>query len=293
MVLNICDPKDDGPAGWVDGWDTDFWAGRSASQIVHFSLADAGFCSEQREQVHDASVFWGGICDMVNDGVLLDVEGAERSNVKDSSGLARASFLAAAQVAFLGIEILNMNLASESTGLLRTSFWAGDNALLPLVDVRVMETSVEFSISARGSVGVWAEGANLGVGTGGGAMLDEGVARGLAGEGEKEGTGRAGEETSGTLNAGAWKGAGIWGSGRDVSAWAAFSTGAADGGGDLCRLGAGDSSINSSTSSVSRSGVGVRLCMVWSTLSVHWNVSCIGVSVPKSLQVFYHQVIPV
>jgi hypothetical protein len=90
--------------------------------MVHFSLAEAGFCSEHREQVQGASLFWGGICDVVKDGVLLDVEGAVRSNEKVSSGLARAAFSAAAQTAVLGDEILKTNLASESTGLLRTTF---------------------------------------------------------------------------------------------------------------------------------------------------------------------------
>ena len=99
-----------------------FSTSRGASQIVHFSLAEAGFCNEQREQVHGASLFWGRICDIVNDGVLLDVDGAVRSNAKASSGLAKAAFSAAAQTALLGTEILNANLASESSGLLSTTF---------------------------------------------------------------------------------------------------------------------------------------------------------------------------
>jgi len=64
----------------------------------------------------------GGICDIVNDGVLLDVDRAVRSNEKVSSDLAKATFSAAAQMAVLGTEILNANLASESTGLFRTTF---------------------------------------------------------------------------------------------------------------------------------------------------------------------------
>jgi len=51
----------------------------------------------------------------------------------------------------------------------------------------------------------------------------------LAGEGENAGTGREDEEISGALNAGAWKGAGILGRGREVSAGAGFSTGAGGG----------------------------------------------------------------
>jgi len=89
----------------------------------------------------------------VNDGVFLDVEGAVRLNEKVSSGLARAAFSAAAQTAVLGTEILNANLASESTGLLRTTFCAGDNGFDDVVDVREIEANVEFSISAMGGVG--------------------------------------------------------------------------------------------------------------------------------------------
>ena len=54
---------------------------------------------------------------------------------------------------------------------------------------------------------------------------------GFAGEAENEGTGRAGDDISGALKAGAWNGAGILGRGRDVSACTVFSAGG--GGGDL------------------------------------------------------------
>ena len=90
---------------------------------------------------------------MVNDGVLLDVDGAVRSNEKLSSGLSKAAFSAAAQTAVLGAEILKTNLASESTGLLRATFCAGDSAFELLVDVLEIEANVEFSISAIGGVG--------------------------------------------------------------------------------------------------------------------------------------------
>jgi hypothetical protein len=89
----------------------------------------------------------------VDDGVLLDVDGAVRSNEKLSSGLSKAAFSAAAQTAVLGAEILKTNLASESTGLLRTTFCAGDNGFDDLVDVREIEANVEFSISGIGGVG--------------------------------------------------------------------------------------------------------------------------------------------
>ena len=57
------------------------------------------------------------------------------------------------------------------------------------------------------------------------------AAVGAAGEAENEGTGRAGDDISGALKAGAWNGAGILGRGRDVSACTVFSAGG--GGGDL------------------------------------------------------------
>jgi len=63
-----------------------------------------------------------GMWGKVDDGVFLDVDRAVRSNEKVSSDLAKAAFSAAAQMAVLGTEILNANLASESTGLFSTTF---------------------------------------------------------------------------------------------------------------------------------------------------------------------------
>lgn len=77
------------------------------------------------------------------------------------------------------------------------------------------------------------------------------------------GIGRAGDETSGARNDGALKGSGIFGIGRDCRA-----AGGEGGGGvtSLAGVGAGDSSISSSTSVASREGDGVWLRIVSSTI---------------------------
>jgi hypothetical protein len=89
-----------------------------------------------------------------------------------------------------------------------------------LVDAFEIEASVEFSISARGGVGLCAEGANLGRGGGAILLISEagfGSAALGAGEAEKEGSGLAGDETSGALKVDGSKGAGILGSGREIA----------------------------------------------------------------------------
>lgn len=100
--------------------DEDCGAGRGASHIVHFSLAEPGFWSEQSEQVHDASELglYGGICDIVNDGVLLVGVVDVMTNEKVSTGLANAAFLAASDALTRAIEIWKRYFGSESTGFL-------------------------------------------------------------------------------------------------------------------------------------------------------------------------------
>ncbi|MFS2022019.1 hypothetical protein ACEN88_36360, partial [Massilia sp. CT11-108] len=75
---------------------------------------------------------------------------------------------------------------------------------------------------------------------------------GGAGEEENAGSGLAGDEISGTLNAGALKGSGIFGIGFVVSASGDFGAGVGEI--ERARLGAGDSSMSSSTSLASCSG---------------------------------------
>lgn len=113
--LNIPPPED-----WPRLMDEDCGAGRGASHIVHFSLAEPGFWSEQREQVHDASELglYDGICDMVNDGVLLVGVVGVMTNEKVSTGLANAAFLAASDALARAIEIWKRYFGRESTGFL-------------------------------------------------------------------------------------------------------------------------------------------------------------------------------
>jgi hypothetical protein len=118
-----------------------------------------------------------------------------------------------------------------------------------------MDAKVEFSISGNGAVGVCAVGLKGKVDEVTGSVVvftvvyEDAVG---AGEGVNEGTGLAGDEIAGTLKAGALNGSGSLGMGRDIST----SEVSAAGGGvtDRVRLGAGDSSMSSSTSLASRSG---------------------------------------
>lgn len=72
-----------------------------------------------------------------------------------------------------------------------------------------------------------------------------------------DGIGRAGEEISGALKAGAWNGSGILGSGVEVRVVDETSAGMGGGDGDFSEVSSDDSSISSSTSIASRDGEGV------------------------------------
>lgn len=176
--------------------------------------------------------------------------------MKCSMAPRRAAFFASGEMPGDDEEILKTNVGSDPADSWNTLFLAADHSFFDaFAGGRDTDARVEFSISGKGALSLCAVGLNVGAGAGGGVSLkpwftNEGAAE--AGEDENEGTGLAGDEISGTLKAGALKGSGSLGIGREVSPFE--GSGAGGGVTDRVRLGAGDSSMSSSTPLTSRSG---------------------------------------